>query len=115
MSRVATVLGTSNNLFTSDLFYTTVSLDSLFLYFSRIIFVKVKKSSIYPFFTIQRSQQVISIMGQIQEKYFNDTFKYRHVVLPPEVNTHGEEEDGKSVKIRMRAIYSLWLERKQTF
>ncbi|GKC02549.1 ribonuclease H-like domain-containing protein [Tanacetum coccineum] len=46
--------------------------------------------------TIQRSQQVISIMGQIQEKYFDDTFEYRHVVLPPKVNTHGEEEDGES-------------------
>nr|GEX15879.1 hypothetical protein [Tanacetum cinerariifolium] len=34
------------------------------------------------------------------KKYFNDTFEYRHVVLPPKVNTHGEEEDGESVKIR---------------
>ncbi|GKB99792.1 cyclin-dependent kinases regulatory subunit 1 [Tanacetum coccineum] len=50
--------------------------------------------------TIQRSQQVISIMGQIEPaKYFDDTFEYRHVVLPPKVNTHGEEEDGESNKI----------------
>ncbi|GJT05506.1 cyclin-dependent kinases regulatory subunit 1 [Tanacetum coccineum] len=30
---------------------------------------------------------IIIIMGQIQysEKYFDDTFEYRHVVLPPEV------------------------------
>ncbi|GJZ35730.1 ribonuclease H-like domain-containing protein [Tanacetum coccineum] len=57
--------------------------------------------------TIQRSQQVISIMGQIQysEKYFDDTFEYRHVVLPPKVNTHGEEEDGESVEIRFLGGY----------
>ncbi|KAI3738653.1 hypothetical protein L2E82_28718 [Cichorium intybus] len=32
-------------------------------------------------------REIKSIMGQIQysEKYFDDTFEYRHVVLPPEV------------------------------
>ncbi|GJV72684.1 RNA-directed DNA polymerase [Tanacetum coccineum] len=57
--------------------------------------------------TIQRSQQVISIMGQIQysEKYFDDTFEYMNVVVPPKVNTHGEEEDGESVKIRFLGGY----------
>ncbi|GJS59269.1 replication protein A 32 kDa subunit B, partial [Tanacetum coccineum] len=48
----------------------------------------------------QCNNEVISIMGQIgSEKYFDDTFEYKHVVLPPEVNTYGEEEDGGSVKI----------------
>ncbi|GKF83487.1 cyclin-dependent kinases regulatory subunit 1, partial [Tanacetum coccineum] len=43
---------------------------------------------------------VFSIMGQIEPaKYFDDSFEYRHVVLPPKVNTHGEEEDGESNKI----------------
>ncbi|GKC39768.1 hypothetical protein Tco_1052152 [Tanacetum coccineum] len=47
--------------------------------------------------TIQRSQQVISIMGQIEPA--------KHVVLPPKVNTHGEEEDGESDKIRFLGSY----------
>ncbi|GJU85861.1 retrovirus-related pol polyprotein from transposon TNT 1-94 [Tanacetum coccineum] len=38
-------------------------------------------------------------------KYFDDTFEYRHVVLPPKVNTHGEEEDGESDKIRFLGSY----------
>ncbi|GJW66852.1 DNA helicase [Tanacetum coccineum] len=54
----------------------------------------------------QCSNEVISIIGQIgSEKYFDETFEYRHVVLPPEVNTYGEEEDGGSVKIRFLGGY----------
>nr|GEX52375.1 hypothetical protein [Tanacetum cinerariifolium] len=52
------------------------------------------------------NMKVISIMDQIgTEKYFNDTFEYIHVVTPPEVDTHGEEEDGKSVKMRFVGSY----------
>ncbi|GJN30296.1 hypothetical protein PR202_gb18589 [Eleusine coracana subsp. coracana] len=37
--------------------------------------------------TVDQEVLVVVDMGQIQysEKYFDDTFEYRHVVLPPEV------------------------------